>query len=221
MVGFALAGLVGVACLVFFLQKRTLRVADEAVSNERKRIARDLHDEFGSLVVDLAGKSGGATQETSAPHPVRQALDRMVWSLATERGSMEDFATFVAEYVPERLAGKGVAVKLDLPLDLPQQMLSAEQRHALGAALNEALTNILAHAGASEVSAALQCSNRQIKLTITDNGCGFDPALASEKRRGLQNFRSRFSELGGEFMLHSREGEGTRLEFVLPLGNSH
>lgn len=191
------------------------RKARAALERERKRIARDLHDHFGGLVVELADRN--PTAKPAKAEAMREALDRMVWNLESDDATLERFATFVTEYVPERLANKEIALKLDIPLSLPRHMLSRDQHQALTAVLSEALTNILKHARASQVRVALECTTGSLKLAVQDDGAGMAAGENRRDRHGLRNFRQRMTALGGKFALESSPGCGTCLEFTLPL----
>lgn len=219
---FALFSLVLAVLLTLFLWRlHVSRVAStraDALQQERTRIARDLHDQLGSLVVGAAARNGGPPETQCGPHPIRDALDRLVWNLETGRGTIEGFATFIAEYVPERFAEKDIAVTLDMPIEVPNLALSPEQRTVLTSILSEGLTNVLKHAAASQVSVALEYANQSLRLVIADNGRGMDPAKPASDGHGLRNFQRRLTDVGGTFAIHSAPKAGTRLEFVLPLG---
>ena len=78
----------------------------------------------------------------------------------------------------------------------------------------EALNNIAKHADASEVSLAFERSNGEARLTIVDNGRGFDPAAVSTEGLGLSIMHERAAAIGGQLDLNSRRGTGTTLIMV-------
>jgi signal transduction histidine kinase len=83
----------------------------------------------------------------------------------------------------------------------------------------EALTNVLRHAGASEFTARLVFDQREIRLELRDNGVGFDPA-GKHDGFGLQGIRERVEALGGHLAIQSAPGEGTAMSISLSLVNA-
>jgi len=81
----------------------------------------------------------------------------------------------------------------------------------------EALTNVLKHADASEVSVSLRLEHRTLTLEVRDDGCGFDPA-ETHAGMGLRNLRRRAAESGGELRVDSSPYRGTAVIFRLPIG---
>jgi signal transduction histidine kinase len=86
----------------------------------------------------------------------------------------------------------------------------------------EALANVGKHADAKSVRVTLLADDRVARLTVEDDGCGFDPEQASrrdgESGSGLLIMQERAIALGGEFRLQSRPGAGTRVECIFALG---
>jgi signal transduction histidine kinase len=83
----------------------------------------------------------------------------------------------------------------------------------------EVLTNALRHARASQFDVVLVFEGDVIRLTLRDNGCGFDPAKNHEGF-GLQGMRERAEDMGGQFSLESSDGNGTVVSILLPLASS-
>jgi len=98
----------------------------------------------------------------------------------------------------------------ELPEDVETNLLHIGQ---------EVLTNALRHARASQFDVVLVFEGDLIRLTLRDNGCGFDPAKSHEGF-GLQGMRERAEEMGGQFSIESSEGNGAVISIVLPLTSS-
>jgi signal transduction histidine kinase len=115
-------------------------------------------------------------------------------------------------------AGAPVAVNVDVSgagKPLPQEM----EQHLLRIA-QEAVTNVLKHAGASQIWIKLHMEARKLHLRIIDNGRGFDQQDVFASRAGhfgVLGMRERAERLGGELRLDSHPGEGTEVEVKVPL----
>jgi signal transduction histidine kinase/ligand-binding sensor domain-containing protein len=211
-------------------QRRLLKIEEQrALAMERTRIARDLHDDLGTaltglaLELDVIGRdSPGAPRLSSrlneAARRVRELAERMrevVWSVNPRCDTVSSLADFLEQQVSQFLRGSGVVVRLEFPEDIPPLPIAAEARHQLALSVREALTNIVRHAGATEVVLSLSISGGTLTVQIKDNGRGFEPAPSPGQ--GLDNMRARLEQAGGIFEFASRRGGGTVLNFRLPL----
>jgi signal transduction histidine kinase len=82
--------------------------------------------------------------------------------------------------------------------------------------VKESLSNALRHAGAEQIEIRVGCGEAQVLLTVTDNGCGFDPA-AAHHGMGLANMEERVVDAGGAFRVESENGCGTTVRVSLPM----
>ena len=90
---------------------------------------------------------------------------------------------------------------------------------ALFRVVQEALTNVAKHAGASLVRVRLALIDGGIRVTVEDNGVGFDPAQVSSDRLGLFGIHERAALLGGVFKIDSNRGHGTRIDVSVPFAS--
>jgi signal transduction histidine kinase len=113
----------------------------------------------------------------------------------------------------------GTEVRLDLPPAREFPALEDGADLAFYRALQEALSNIGRHAGASTVDIALNCDDGNVRLTVVDNGCGLPLArdAAAHSGMGLIGMRERFASLGGTVDLCDKPGGGAQLTASLPL----
>ena len=202
---------------------------ENARENERKHIAREVHDElgqmlsamrmdlsflnlqFGKQLPELATKVASMKQlADKAIQGVRQVVttlrpEVLDWGLVPAIGWLRD----------EFVRHTGIACSLDCnreEVDLPESTSRLIYR-----IVQESLTNITRHAGASEVHIDLAFSASQCALRILDNGCGFDPLQAGTRRSfGLLGMRERALTLGGELVLESAIGQGTLVSLCIP-----
>jgi signal transduction histidine kinase len=130
----------------------------------------------------------------------------------------QDLATALESGARVWTAGSGVEATVDAdgqPGELPQTM----EQHLLRIA-QEAVTNVLKHAGATKIAIRLRTAERKLCLRIKDNGRGFeeqDVFSSLGGHFGLIGMRERAERLGGELRLESRPGGGTEVEVTVPL----
>jgi signal transduction histidine kinase len=201
-----------------------------AVSQERNRLAREMHDTLGHRLTVAAVQLEGA-QRLIERDPgrademvgtvrgqVREALGELRRTVATLRTPLEvdiPLAQALTRLVEGFEQATGISVHVDLPAELPP--LSDPQRLALYRTAQEALTNIQKHAQAQEAWLRMAREDGGIDLQIEDNGVGqVDP----EEGFGVRGLRERAAQLGGEVRLAPRPQGGTSLVMRLPLGQA-
>lgn len=206
----------------------------QAVDAERARIARDLHDDVGASLTQVAllselvnrnitTRPERASQQageifTTAQNMTR-ALDEIVWAVDPAHDTLECFALFLATFVQNYAHAAGLQTRLDFPEKLPAAPLPSPVRHHLYLATKEVLHNIVKHAAATEVRVSLKIDQRRLKLTIEDNGRGFDDnAPATDPgAMGLGNLQQRLMQIGGSYHRRSAPNCGAFAEMQVPL----
>jgi len=205
------------------LSARVVEVQEE----ERARIARDLHDGVGqaltALQIDL--RLAMSQPEQASGH-LEQATRLVEEALAETRRAVADLRPGELERLglPGALrscvegfeARTGVSTAFRVAGSL--EGVPAEVARALFRILQEALTNVSRHAGASEVGVVVERRQEGIVcLTVQDDGRGFDPGGQLEREGGLRGVRERAEFCGGRAEILSVPGEGARIEVQLPL----
>lgn len=211
------------------------RKAREAVlAEERARIARDLHDGlaqslyFMGLKLELIRK-----QARSAPEMVEQEAESL---RRTVQANINDVRRTIFALRPVDLIGLGFVpalqkyvsefaeqtrLEIALTVEGATEQIAQILEPQIFRLVQEGLNNIAKHAQARQAEVSLRVTpDRQLHLSIRDDGAGFDTALlttAAEGRMGLRQMQERVSTLGGHFALHSAPGQGTRLEATIPL----
>jgi signal transduction histidine kinase len=201
-----------------------------AVVDERERIGRDMHDgTIQNLYAVTLMLDDVPALVTEDPREARERVDRAIDSL---HGVIRDIRNFTFGLRPillddggltdgleslsadlRRNAGIEVAVNAVEPGGLPLETVVE-----LLAVAREALSNVARHARASHVSVDLDADGDEVRLTITDDGIGFDPdAERPRAHQGLANLRDRAARSGGRVAVDSRLGGGTRIMLSLPL----
>ncbi len=212
---------------------RRLVVAQE---EERKRIAQELHDELGqaltAISLDLGGIEKALPPETfpgirerlidarSLADEVDERISELALdlrpSLLDDLGLLPTLQWYLNRY-SQRL---GIEVAMDFK-DL-ESRLPGEVETTLYRVIQEALTNIARHAQAGTVRLSLERSATAVAVTIQDDGRGFDveevqSSAASLGGVGLLGINDRVSTLGGRVEIHSRPGQGVRIQIEIPL----
>ena len=191
-------------------------LARVAVLEERRRIARELHDGLAQELAFIASQSRLLAPESPGPALVSaadRALEesrRAIDALTKPLGQPVDVA--VATAAEEVATRVGARLALDLQ---PGIEATPEVREALRKIVREATINATQHGHASLVSISLRQNGSGLRLLVQDDGAGFDPRRPTDGF-GLTSLRERAARLGGRAVLRSEPGAGTVLEVVLP-----
>jgi signal transduction histidine kinase len=191
------------------------RIAEGAVLDERRRIARELHDGLAQELAYISSQSRRLRAEPAARHiatAAERALDESRAAIsALTRPADEPLDVSVAQ-MAEALAGRaGANVELELSRGIE---VAPQTQQALLRILREALTNATRHAGASAIRVEL-VDGPAVRLRVSDNGRGFDPRERGHGF-GLTSMRERAQAIGGELSVSSEPGDGTAVEVVVP-----
>jgi len=220
------------------LQQRLKRFEQERVLERvRTRIAQDLHDIMGAKLCRISFLSEHARRCQAVPaelqeeiraisddsREVLQSLDEIVWVVNPQKDTLEHLVSYIGQYAQEYFRKTGIECKFEIPARVPVQPLSSQSRHHLFLAVQEALTNILKHSGATQARIAVACHDDDFEIAVSDNGTGFDPVFSESNspssaagfRNGFGNMRQHVAELGGLCLVESRPGQGTTIRLVL------
>lgn len=217
------------------ISARMLNIQDE----ERRRIARELHDSIGQTLAALKmtlsalnNMPPAAAQSNAAMakrwDEVNALLDEAIRETRTISHLLHPpmldelgFAASASWYVTGFARRSGIEVKLDLPDEPPRFTESADL--TLFRVLQESLTNILRHSGSKKAEVRLELSDQQLVLSVRDYGKGISTAQierfmtsGTDMGVGLGGMRERVQDLGGKLELQS-PGVGTTVKVTLPL----
>ncbi len=190
---------------------------------ERKRVAREIHDELGqaltAIKIDLRSLIHEQTQESE---PIFRLIDQTIESvrrISTElRPRILDELGLIAavEWAAEEFQSRtGTKCRLDLPQD--DIVMDRELATALFRILQETFTNVARHAKATEVDVRLAKEDDSLILEVHDNGRGIsEEQLSADSSLGILGMRERALLLGGELVISGAPGEGTTIKARIP-----
>ena len=203
----------------------------EALEKERARIARDLHDQLGANLTQVALLGEMAEADKDAPAEVEshaqqicqtarettRSLDEIVWAVNPANDTLDGLVNYAGKYAQEYLALAGLRCRADLPAQLPAIPIPPEVRHNVFLAFKEAVHNVVKHAQATEARIRLRLEPEIFILEIEDNGRGMGSQPAPQNRNGLRNMRKRMEDIHGEFSIGPGANGGTIVRLTVPM----
>ena len=191
----------------------------QALERERTRIARDLHDDLGSRL-SLIGLMTEGTGASAVARSAAETLDQLVWTVNAQNDTAGSFAAYASRFAEEHLDAAGLRHRCHVEPGLGARELAADTRRQVYLAFKEAITNVVKHAGASDVRISMAIEGEMLVVEVADDGCGFTVGSGDPTGIGLGGMRARLHAVGGSVDLTSVPGGGTRVVFRTPLNPS-
>jgi two-component sensor histidine kinase len=198
-----------------------------AMERVRTRLATDLHDDLGAGLAEIAILSEVAKRQEPArtmdlldgiagrARSLREAMADIVWTVDPREAHLADMVLRLRQTAFTMLENEGRKVEFEAPRDEHLDIrLAPEVRRHLLMFFKEAVTNIARHAAATAASVRIEVEAGQFRMSIRDNGCGFDPRQP-RSGRGLESLRYRTAELHGDLRVDSAPERGTELVLVV------
>lgn len=204
------------------------QAGDLAAGEERAHLARELHDSVTQALFSM----------TLVSRSVEMLLDRDVDAARThlsqlrdlQREALAEMRALIFELRPGNLEQDGLSRalrthtaalqgRIGLPIVVEialQERLPLAIEEVLYRVAQEALHNVVKHAGARQARVEVSWLGRDVRLRIEDNGKGFDPERVPDGHLGLAGMRARADRIGAEFSCRSEPGKGTTIEVVVP-----
>ncbi|AKG34014.1 sensor histidine kinase [Paenibacillus durus] len=204
------------------------KAAESAVLEERRRMARDLHDTVSQqlFAIHMSASSLPKVLERNEEQG-RTVMDQLI---TMSQMAQKQMRALIAQLRPVELEGRDLFEALEKwfpdycrqnglkgikELEL-QGELSGAIEHQLFLIIQEAMANIVKHSGARLVSLSLREGPRQVALSVSDDGQGFELAHGKQGSYGLTTMRERAEKLGGQVEIISRRGAGTTIRVHIP-----
>lgn len=200
-----------------------------AVVEERQRLARELHDAVSQqlFAISMTATAVGRTLDQDFDKAKRQVklIEEMAAVAQSEMRALLLHLRPVhlegkklSEAIPELVKEMRAKVSMDIALDMEEDLqLNKGIENHLFRMLQEAMSNTLRHAKATRMDIALQKRGEAVRLSIKDNGIGFDVMAKKQTSYGLVSMEERVNELGGSMNVASAPGKGTRIEIRVPI----
>lgn len=202
---------------------------EEAREEERKHIARELHDELGQHLSAIRLELAFVRMRWGTNNPeLQEKVQSVQASIDGVIGLVRDLVARLRPVVLDLGIASALewlacefrtssGVKCDLQIDEQVGDLSPWQTNTVFRLVQESLTNVGRHARARSVHVSLRRQPGACVLTVRDDGLGFDPTKIGMKSLGIQGMRERAEMLDGHLDLHTRPGEGTSIVVTFPV----
>jgi NarL family two-component system sensor histidine kinase YdfH len=206
------------------------RVEDLTISNERQRMARELHDTLSQglagLILQLEAADANLAKDQSdrARVIIQQSMQQARTTLESSRRAIDNLRQPEPKSLEEAIRqeascfSNSAGIPCELHLDLPLPVSESVQ-DAIIRSVAEALTNIARHADANRVELVAVIMGKQLNLTIKDDGKGFDPENIPAGHYGILGIRERIRLAGGQMEIRSSSQTGTTLALTIPIND--
>jgi signal transduction histidine kinase len=196
------------------------QLAEAAATGERRRIARDLHDGLAQELAFIVGQTRALVERSGEQGPfahiaaaAERALDESRTAIAALSRNVDDPLDVALAQAAEDVASRtGAHIRFELA---PGIHVAPDVREDLARIVREAVSNAARHGEASTVTVALSNSDG-IRVSVIDDGKGFDPDAPRRRGFGLTSMRERAEMRGATVTVESQPGKGTKVEVILP-----
>lgn len=198
------------------------------LQEQRLRISRDLHDNIGAQLTFIISSIDNLKYGFELPEKLNNKLETIsefttatiyelrdtIWAMNKDNISVEDFESRISNFIDKaNLSSNHISFDFTHQMD-DSVMFSSITGMNLYRIIQEAVNNALKYSEATEIRVHLEASEELIKITIYDNGIGFD-TLATTSGNGLQNMKKRAQDINASFSLKSAPNTGTSIEVTL------
>jgi signal transduction histidine kinase len=210
------------------------RAQEAAVLEERNRLARDLHDSVTQQLFSMTLTAQAARAQLGKN--IQRAGAQLERIQETATAALAEMRALIFQLRPPALSDQGLVAALNQHIGAlsrreairAEMSVAGDERHARGTEqaiyriVQEALNNVVKHANASAVSVSLEFTPELVRVSVADNGVGFDIQSVNKgqtnsgRHLGLISMRERAAELGGTMELHTAPGGGTEIVVLVP-----
>jgi signal transduction histidine kinase len=222
------------ATLALQLTRLAELARNAAITEERNRMAREIHDTLAQSFTGILIHLQAAQQISDGSH--RDLKTHLDSAISLARHGLAEARRSVLALRPQLLHGADIAsalnrlveslsgeslLRISLSISGERPALATEVESTLLRVTQEAITNAMRHSGGSEIRVELHMAPEDVKLTIADDGAGFDPKLSVVGRGlGLISMQERADRVGGELTIFTEPGAGTKIHLWVPLAQA-
>ena len=221
---------VAVLITKYFSQKKLKRelLKQQEIDKERQRISREMHDDIGAGLTQIAmmsewaksksnndnGKELNDIAETS--RKLVSSMSEIIWSLNPDNKTFNQLTAYLRELVNRQLEYSGIAFNIQFIESAKDITLTNEQRRNILLVTKEIINNAIKHSGAKNISILMEIQDGQLNCEITDDGVGFDTGKEITGN-GLKNIQHRINAMGGKLTITSELEKGSRFSYRVQL----
>ncbi len=215
-----------------FRKRLAVYERERALEQERNRISRDMHDDLGADLTNIVILSKIARQTIKPKEQERDAIDRIenaandvinkmneiIWALNPSNDTLSNLIAYLHRYLKENLETAQIEFDVIIPSSIPNVHLKAGYRRNIFLVVKESIHNAVKHSHAGLIKIEILLPDRKtLKITITDNGSGFNVQERTGTGNGLLNMKKRMAEINGVYTIESSIGKGTMVIIEVPL----
>jgi signal transduction histidine kinase/streptogramin lyase len=198
----------------------------QAVQEERNRIAADMHDDLGSGLTKItylsqmaksnANKELELDKINKTSTELVENMSEIIWAMKEENNSLSDLIFYIKKYALEYCADNKLECIINFPINYTERIVKGENRRNIFLAIKEILHNIVKHAKASKVNINAEYGTAWV-LTIKDNGIGLEMDMEKKDKigNGLKNIKKRITAVGGFVEFESNQGTNVCLHIPI------
>ena len=207
-----------------------------AQEKERKRLATELHDSLGQYLSMIKNRTTLALEQSDVPLAARNHLDNIAQMVVQAIGEVRNLAHHLRPVHIEQFGltnsldslidqvAESTSIAIERRLENVDDVLNGDDATNIYRIVQEALNNLIKHSHATRASVSLERDLRCVRLSVEDNGCGFDVALQAQRSGeksmvglGLTSMRERVGMMDGTVEFQSSAMAGTRIRIELPI----
>jgi signal transduction histidine kinase len=202
-------------------KQRALFEKQQAVEQERTRIALEMHDDLGSGLTTIRYLAGGLSLQTgntskekaekiaTSAKSLVDSMNDIIWTMKSDNNTLDETLAYIRKHAAEQLETAGINYHIEFPKELPAVKVTSEMKRNLLLISKEAIHNVVKHAGASNVFVSAELEAGELKLKITDDGKGIADGEKENFGNGLKSMRKRAEEI--QALLHVLNDNGTTI----------
>jgi signal transduction histidine kinase len=185
-----------------------------------------MHDDIGAGLTQITLMSEAAKLHQQNIQPLEEiagtsrklvgSINEIIWSLNPENQSLGQLLAYLREQLNQLLEYSGINYKIDFPENNEAVILTNAQRRNLLLVTKEIVHNAIKHSKARNIKIRCKKEESSIVFEITDDGIGFNVS-GNGSGNGLRNIRRRVQELGGELLIQTNNGAGSKFNYSIPV----